>query len=342
MNMYNWMEQVIYTENKKPLPIISFPAIQYLYVTVRELVANSNLMAMGMRLVADYYDMPAALGYMDLSVESEAFGAHTVYGADEVPTIIGRLVSDEKDADKLNVPEVGAGRTGVNIEAVKKAKILIQDRPVIAQCTGPFSLAGRLMNVNDIMLHCYESPEMVHTVLRKVTDFIIAYASELKSAGADGIMLAEPLAGLLSPELIKEFSTKYVREFVDTLQDRHFLVMYHNCGSAVAHLMNEIIDTGCFVYHFGDSVAMLKMLETVPRNLLVMGNISPAQVFNGSSSEHVRLETLKLLRTCGKYNNFVLSSGCDIPPKVNLDNVDSFFRAAEGFYYRRSLANMIS
>ena len=81
MNMYNWMEQVIYTENKKPLPIISFPAIQYLYVTVRELVANSNLMAMGMRLVADYYDMPAALGYMDLSVESEAFGAHTVYAS---------------------------------------------------------------------------------------------------------------------------------------------------------------------------------------------------------------------------------------------------------------------
>ncbi len=342
MNMFNWMEQVTYTEKKKPLPILTFPAIQYLYVTVRELVADSSLMAMGMRLIADNYDMPAALSYMDLSVEAEAFGAYTVYGADEVPTIIGRLVSDEKDADGLRIPEIGAGRTGVNIEAIKKAKILIKDRPVISQCTGPFSLAGRLMNVNDIMLHCYESPEMVHTVLRKVTDFLIAYVTELKSAGADGVMIAEPLAGLLSPGLIREFSTEYVREIVDTLQDKHFLVMYHNCGSAVAHLMNEIVDTGCYVFHFGDSVAMLKMLETVPRNLLVMGNISPAKVFNGSSEEHVRLETLKLLRTCGKYNNFVLSSGCDISPKVNLDNVDSFFHASESFYYRLSLSNMIS
>lgn len=342
MNMYNWMEQVTYTERKKPLPILTFPAVQFLYVTVRELVADSNLMAMGMRLIADKYDMPAALGYMDLSVEAEAFGAHTVYGADEVPTIIGRLIADEEAAKAIKIPKIGAGRTGVNIDTIKKAKMLIMDRPVFSQCTGPFSLAGRLMNVNDIMLHCYETPEMVHTVLRKVTDFLIEYVTELKKAGADGVVMAEPLAGLLSPGLMSEFSSKYVREIVDAVQDKHFLVIYHNCGSAVSHLMKEILDTGCFAFHFGDSVAMIKMLETVPRNYLVMGNISPAQVFNGNSTEHVRLETLKLLRTCGRYNNFVLSSGCDISPNVDLDNVDAFFKASEGFYYRLSLWNTIS
>ena len=180
MNMYNWIEQQIYTERKKSLPILTFPAVQYLYVTVRELVADSNHQAIGMRLIADNYDMPATLSYMDLSVEAEAFGAHTVYSADEIPTIIGRLLSTEEDVEALEIPEIGAGRTGSNIDAIKKARILIKDKPVIAQCIGPFSLAGRLMNVNDIMLHCYEEPEMVHKVLRKATDFIIKYASELK------------------------------------------------------------------------------------------------------------------------------------------------------------------
>ena len=45
------------------------------------------------------------------------------------------------------------------------------------------------------------------------------------------------------------------------------------------HLLESIIETGCYGYHFGNSVDMLSMLERVPRNYLVMGNISPADVF---------------------------------------------------------------
>ena len=342
MNMYSWLEQMIHTERKKALPILSFPAVQFLYVTVRELVADSNHQAIGMRAIADRYDMPAALGYMDLSVEAEAFGAYTVYTADEVPTIIGRLLSTEEEVEALEVPEIGAGRTGSNIESIKKAQILIKDRPIIAQCIGPFSLAGRLMNVNDIMLHCYEEPEMVHKTLRKATDFIKKYVAEFKREGADGVIIAEPLAGLLSPQLIEEFSSKYVREIVESYQDKHFLTFYHNCGNAVPYLMDSILDTGCLGFHFGDSANMREMLEKVPRNHLVLGNISPAKIFNGKSTEAVRLDTLRLLHSCGDYSNFMISSGCDIPPNVDLDNVDTFFSTAEGFYYRKSLRNAIS
>ena len=342
MNMYNWIEQIIYTERKKALPILTFPAVQYLYVTVRELVADSNHQAIGMRLIADNYDMPAALAYMDLSVEAEAFGAYTVFKADEIPTIIGKLIATEEDAEALKVPEVGAGRTGENVETIRKAQMLISDRPVLAQCIGPFSLAGRLLNVNDIMLQCYENPELVHTILRKATSFITAYAGALKKIGADGVVMAEPLAGLLSPQLIEEFSTRYVREIVGTLQDKHFIVVYHNCGGSVPHILNSVMDTGCFAFHFGDSVDMLSMLERIPRNYLVLGNVSPAKVFNKGTTEQVRLETLKLLNKCGRFNNFVISSGCDIPPDVDLDNVDTFFKTAEGFYYRQSLRNAIS
>lgn len=341
MNMNNWIEQVIYTEQKKPMPVLTFPAVQFLYVTTRELVADSAHQAIGMRAIADHYDMPVAFGYMDLSVEAEAFGAHTVYTADEVPAIIGKLISTQEDADALQVPELGAGRTRVTLDGIKKAQILIKDRPVVAQCIGPFSLAGRLLNVNDIMLQCYEEPELVHTVLRKATDFILKYAAAFKKQGANGIMISEPLAGLLSPSLIEEFSSQYIKEIVDELQDQNFIVFYHNCGNAVPHLLDSIIDIGCRAYHFGDAVNMLEILQKMPRDYLVMGNISPAQVFNGNSTEKVRVETLKLLNDCGGYKNFVLSSGCDISPNVDLDNVDTFFKTAEGFYYRQILRNAI-
>jgi uroporphyrinogen decarboxylase len=340
--MYNWLEQQIYVERKKALPILTFPAVQYLYITVRELVADPNHQAIGMRCIADEFDMPAAMGYMDLSVEAEAFGAHTVYSADEIPTIIGKLLETHEDVEALAIPEIGTGRTGSNIEAIKKAQILIKDRPILGQCIGSFSLAGRLMNVNDILLQCYEDPEMVHKVLRKATDFIIKYAAAFKDAGADGLTIAEPLAGLLSPQLIEEFSTKYIREIVESVQDKHFIVVYHNCGNSVPHLMDSIAEVGCYAFHFGEASDMRTMLERMPRNYLIMGNISPAKVFNGDSTEHVRLETLRLLQNCGDYNNFLISSGCDIPPGVDLDNVTTFFKTVEGFYYRKSLRNAIA
>ena len=51
---------------------------------------------------------------------------------------------------------------------------------------------------------------MVHIVLQKVTEFLINYCNEYKKVGANGIVMAEPLAGLLSPDLAQEFSADYV------------------------------------------------------------------------------------------------------------------------------------
>ncbi|MGI6029085.1 MAG: uroporphyrinogen decarboxylase family protein [Candidatus Heteroscillospira sp.] len=341
MDMYNWIDRVIYGE-KKPLPVLTYPAAQLLCITVKELVESSSYQSMGMRLIADRYNMPAALAYMDLSVEAEAFGAHTVYGVDEVPTIIGKLVSGEEDADKLAVPEVGAGRTGVCVDTIRKACKLIHDRPVIAGCIGPFSLAGRLMNVNDIMVSCYTDPDTVHKVLKKATAFIIKYIKALKTAGASGVMMAEPLAGLLSPELMQEFSSDYVKRIVAEVQDKHFIVVYHNCGSAVNQLTDEIISTGCRAYHFGERADMELMLSRIPENCLVMGNISPSAVFNNNTPEEMRRAVIRLLDKCAGHPNFILSSGCDIPPYTDFDNVDMFFQTAADFAYRQQLWDIIA
>lgn len=341
MNMYKWIENMIHSDYKKALPILSFPAVQELFVTVRELVASPAYQAMGMRMIADKYDMPAAISYMDLSVEAEAFGAQTVYAADEVPTIIGTLISTPEEADALKVPKLGVGRTGVNIEGIKKAVKIISDRPVFANCIGPYSLAGRLMNVNDVMLYCYEEPEMVHTVLRKATDFIIKYVKAFKNTGADGVILAEPLAGLLSPQLIEEFSTNYVAEIVNQLQDESFIIIYHNCGNAVNKLTNEIVKTGCKVFHFGDAVDMKEILEIMPSDCLCLGNISPSKQFRHGSPKSIRLDTQRLLETCREHSNFLISSGCDVPPLTDWENIDSFFNTVQAFYYRQKLFDMV-
>lgn len=332
MNMFAWLKEITETKARKAFPILSYPAVQFMDVSVRDIVTNGELQAECMKLVAERTDALAAVSFMDLSVEAECFGAQVRFTKNEVPTIIGALVTDPDEAEELAVPEIGAGRSFTYLDAIRKAKEMITDRPVFAGAIGPFSLAGRLVDVTEAMCLCYEDPDMLKTVLEKATEFIIRYIKAFREAGADGIVLAEPLAGMLSPALCAEFSSAYVKQIREAVETADFLLIYHNCGSGTPLMMESLIASGVSAMHFGDAVDMEKILPLVPENIIVMGNISPAQQFVSGTPESIYQTTKELLEKCSPYANFVLSSGCDIPPHASWDNIYAFFRANEDFY----------
>lgn len=331
-NMKQWVEDMIAAPQKKPMPILSFPCVQLMGVTVQQLCTNADLQAEGMKRIADRVESCAAVSFMDLSVEAEAFGAQIRFTDDEIPTVVGSIVTDEEEAIALEIPEVGDGRTGLFLEAMKKAMELITDRPVFAGTIGPYSLGGRLLDVSEAMILCYEEPDMVHTVVEKTTAFLIEYIKAYKALGCNGVVMAEPLTGMLSPNLAEEFSAPYVKQIVDAVQSDDFIVIYHNCGDNVAFMADSIVGCNAAAYHFGNACELGRMLPHIPETALVMGNVDPAgQICNGTA-ESVRAATHAVMEQCGHAPNFVLSSGCDIPPHSPWENIDSFFKAAEDFY----------
>ncbi len=332
-NMNEWVDNIIASEQKKAFPVLSYPAIQKLGITVKELINSSDYQAQGMKIVADCTpDSAASVSLMDLSLEAEAFGSTVRFSDDEVPTVTGSIVSSEEDADALKVPEIGAGRTQIYIDAIEKAVQLITDRPVFAGVIGPFSLAGRLMDVSEAMIYCYDEPDMVHTVLGKVTEFIINYINAYKAVGANGVLMAEPLAGLLSPALEEEFSCEYVKKIVEATQDDEFLVCYHNCGNCTIQQISSITQNGCRVFHFGNAIDMAEMMPNIPDNMIAMGNVDPAGQFRNGTPESVKEETLSIMGKCASYPNYVPSSGCDIPPLSSWDNIQAFFDGVNEYY----------
>lgn len=333
MNMKKWMEELRDTPVKKAMPVLSFPSVQLMGISVKELISSSDLQADGMKRIADRVDSAASVSMMDLSVEAEAFGSTVKVSDDEVPTVVGRIVETEEDAEALAVPAVGTARTGLYVEAIQKACALITDRPVFAGVIGPYSLSGRLLDVSEIMILCYEEPDMVHTVLEKATAFLIDYIKAYKTTGAGGVVIAEPLAGLLSPSLMREFAAPYMKRIVDAVQDDEFLVIYHNCGGAVPGLVEDIVSSGAAAYHFGNAVDMKEMLEKMPSDVVVMGNIDPAGEFRNGTPESIYRATTELMeKCCAVHPNFVISSGCDIPPMAKWENIDAFFSAVKDFY----------
>lgn len=334
MNMTQWLQNIKAAPVKKPMPVLSFPCIQLLGIDVQQLISSSDYQAKGMKAVADRTDAAASVSMMDLSLEAEAFGSTIRVSPDEVPAVIGHIVENQEQADALKVPEVGVGRTAIYVEAIKKACGLITDRPVFAGVIGPFSLAGRLLDVSEAMIYCYDDPDMVHTVLTKATDFLIKYIRAYKEVGANGVVVAEPLAGLLSPALNDEFSVPYMKRIVDELQDDDFLIIYHNCGGGTIRMIDGILSIGAGAYHFGNAIDMTEMVKHIPDDTVVMGNIDPAGEFRNGTPESIRKATMDLLAACGEHKNFVISSGCDIPPLSSWDNIDAFFAAAKEYYHQ--------
>ncbi|MFA5078042.1 MAG: uroporphyrinogen decarboxylase family protein [Dehalococcoidia bacterium] len=331
MDMLSWLASIKASPRRGALPILSYPAIQMMGISVNELVSNSDNQATAMQLIAERTDSLASVSLMDLSVEAECFGSNIRFSDDEVPTVTGSIISSSQDADRLAVPEIGAGRTGIYIDAVKKAAGLIKDRPVFAGVIGPFSLAGRLLDVSKAMIYCYEQPDTIHLLLNKVTAFSIAYCRAYKKAGASGVIMAEPLAGLMSRKLADPFSSAYIKKIVAAVQDREFIVIYHNCGNSTVKIIDSILSTGASLYSFGNAVQMSEVMQHIPSHTIAMGNIDPAGQFSNGTPESVRKSTLKVLDECGKYPNYVVSSGCDIPPLSKWDNIDAFFEAVREF-----------
>lgn len=329
MNMNEWLKNA--PQGKKALPVLSFPGVQLTQKSVSDMVHSARNQADCMKAIAERYDMLASVSLMDLSVEAEAFGSPVRYDDHEVPTVTGAIANNLEEINALKVPKVGDGRTGECVKAIAYAKQEITDRPVIAGMIGPFSLAGRLMDMTEIMIKCFTDPEEVTLVLEKATDFLLEYAKALKAAGADGVVIAEPAAGLLTPEFIGEFSSPYVKRIIQALEDENFLVIYHNCGNTIP-LINEVLQTGAKCFSFGNAIDMSEMMKLIPENLVAIGNVDPSSIFRNGSVEDVKTATKTILEKCSKYPNYIISSGCDIPPMTPLENIDAFFATVREFY----------
>jgi len=329
--MIRWLDEIVKNEIKKPLPILSFPGVQLISMTVKEMIESPENQANCMRAIADKFDSAASVSLMDLSVEAQAFGSSVKFSDSEVPTVIGMIVETEEDAENLKIPAVGDGRTGICIKAIELAKSYITDRPILAGVIGPFSLAGRLMGMTEIMVNCLVEPELTHMVLAKACEFIKRYILALKEAGANGIVIAEPAAGLLSPEVCEAFSSVYVKSIIEAVQDDQFIVIYHNCGNTLP-LIDSLLGVGAKAYHFGNAVDIGAVLDKMPNNIPVLGNLSPADHFKGGTPESVAIATKEMLTKTVGHKNYIPSSGCDIPPQSPMENIEAFFASVKGFY----------
>lgn len=329
-NMKEWINNMYNGSERAIMPLITYPGTQLVQKRVIDIVKDGRAQYECIQAICSAFKSAAAVMVMDLSVEAEAFGSPVQFSEIETPVVSGHIVNDIDEINKLAVPQVGEARTGEYIKAAELASKNIKDRPVLGGTIGPYSLAGRLFGMSEIMVASMLEPDTVHALLTKTTAFLINYVLAFKEAGADGIIMAEPAAGLLSPAQCQEFSSDYVKNIVDAVQDDSFIVILHNCGNT-ENLVQSMLSTGSAGLHFGNAVDMKKIMPQIPKETIAFGNIDPAGIMKNGTPEEVRAKTMNLLKEMQPYKNFVLSTGCDTPPGTPMENIHALYKALDNF-----------
>ncbi|MGE5783686.1 MAG: uroporphyrinogen decarboxylase family protein [Myxococcales bacterium] len=322
--MNNFARFVLDSPTRLVCPIVSYPELSVPGISAHEIVTRAEAQVAAQAALFERYQSAVVMACMDLSVEAEAFGSAIQVSAHEAPTVVGRLVSDRASIDALKVPNLGAGRTNVALEAAKRLKELPGPRFALGSCIGPLSLAARLFGTQETLELSLSDPPLLHAVLEKCTRFLEGYLAAFKARGADGVFVCEPVAGLLSPSQMR-----YVKR-ISVLADDGFALVLHDCAAKLVHLTARL-DSGATMFHFGAPMQMQTALERVPPEVVLWGNLDPFGVFTQLTPEQIATRTRALLHETKGHANFVLSSGCDVPPATPLTKLDALFEASRQF-----------
>ncbi|NPV56100.1 MAG: methylcobamide--CoM methyltransferase [Anaerolineae bacterium] len=311
------------------MPIGVYAGLELTGANVRQAVTEAQAQTDAVLALHERFHTEALLTAMDLSAEAETFGCDIRMEDDDIPTVIGRRAATAAEVAALPDPLPGDLRTAVHLETARR---LVESgkAPVFGGCIGPFSLAGRIFGVSEALEATVLEPELVLTLLQKVTCFLSGYVGAFRETGAAGVIMAEPAAGLLSPRGLARFSAAFVKQIVEAVQMPDFVIILHNCGAKLAHLP-KVLESGAEVYHFGAPMDLPAALAQVDGGVILGGNLDPTAVFHSGTPEQVHRQTQELLEAVRAYPNFFISSGCDIPPGTPIANLDAFYRTVRDF-----------
>lgn len=313
------------------MPLCAYSGLEITGESVEDLVSVPGSQFKAVMALQDRYRTPVLLTTIDTTAEAEAYGCEIKFSAREAPSIVGRLLTTAADVSALADPVPGDARTRVPLETAWRLTAEVGEGvPVIGTMLGPFALASRLFGLSETIAATTSEPETIEALLDNVTGFLCRYALEFRETGAWGILVAEAAAGRLTSEGVSRFSTHFVKRVIKAVETPDFSVIVHSGQAAIDHL-DAIMESGAGLYHFGSDMDMVAALAKAGPGTILSGNLDAKTIFQKGTPQVASDATRALLEATRPYKNFVISSGCDIPPGAPLANLNAFFRAVTDY-----------
>lgn len=325
-----------YCENKRLVaPLVGFPGCDIIKCSIKMAQQNHAMHYNSIEALVYHLRPDAVFMMMDLSVEANAIGLPVRFPTDESSSVELHPIKEVEDLDKYRCINILAdARIQSYLKTIEMMKLGLKKNVLIgAYIIGPFSFAGLLMGAQDAAMNSIIDPDKLNHVCQFCTSIIMEYTQALITSGADLICVLEPTAAILGPDQFSQFSGEFVRHIIESYKYSNVDTIYHICGNTM-HLVKAMSQTGVGAISLDSpetGIDLAKVAQMVPEDIAIIGNVNPTRIMKDGTVEEVEQATTELLDQMKDYPNFVLSTGCDLPPGIPLENMITFMEAGRNY-----------
>jgi len=174
--------------------------------------------------------------------------------------------------------------------------------------------AACLMDVQDLIMRCYDKPDWIHRLLSILLEKKLQFIETMKGARFD---LIETGGGsgsstVISPKLQEKFCLPYDRRMHDALHSLGFRVTYHTCGGTRG-IEDIIVANGCDASEtltpmsIGGNSEPWEAKQKFGNRVALIGGMDQFSVLTTGSKEEIRQMVFTLFEKVGYEGGYILS-----------------------------------
>jgi uroporphyrinogen decarboxylase len=307
------------------------------YMEVRKQAGNFLNLCHNPKLAAevtiqplDIVNVDAAILFSDILVVPNEMGMKLEFLAGEGP-VFDKPISTEDDLDSLIGGDEAASKLTYVYDTIKILREQLDargDHKALIGFTGaPWTLATYMIEgqgtktYNICKKMMYSNPELLHKILKKVTEVVKLYMEKQIESGIDVVQIFDSWAAAIEPSKYNEFSWSYMVEIADYLKSKYPntpIIMFPKGVSAFVERGLVYGNFDVFGVDWGTPMAMAK--EKLGDKYVLQGNMEPCRLYDKVATTQC-VEGIHSIMG-GKRHIFNLGHG--ILPDVPVENAKHF------------------
>ncbi len=280
----------------------------------------------------DIVGVDAAILFSDILVIPHEMGMDLEFIKGEGPKFDKPVVTEE-DVDALLGGEEAANKLTYVYDTIKLLKQkLPEDKALIGFTGAPWTLATYMIEgqgtktYNICKKMMYSNPELLHKILRKVTEVVKHYMVKQIEAGADVVQIFDSWAAAIEPGRYDEFSWKYMVEIADFIKAKYPeipVIMFPKGVSAFINMGAVYGNFDVFGVDWGTPMAMAK--EKLGDKYVLQGNMEPCRLY----SKEETTKCVEAIQKTMQGEGHIFNLGHGILPDVPVENAIHFVKECQ-------------
>lgn len=278
----------------------------------------------------DILGVDAAIIFSDILVIPEAMGLPYQMIEAKGPWF-EKTIQSKKDIDELRIAQ--PHDLQYVMDALKLTKQGLNGRvPLIGFAGAPWTIFAYMIEgsgsktFSKAKKFLYTQPELSHALLQKITDSTINYLKGQIVAGADMLQLFDSWAGVLSPELYREFALKYIAQICDAIKEVPFTVFAKD-----AHFARmDMAKLNCDTIGLDWTMDIAESRKMIGEGKTLQGNADPCLLYSDFSV--IKAEAQKMLKAFGPHRH-IANLGHGLYPDLEKDKVKCFVDTIKEFRF---------